>query len=154
MDKEALVKEILNHPAYQRISNDRHRGEHRGGGLGFVLAYLHDHGGMAFPGEIGQAMGVSTPRVAAILRELEEKGMITREVMPDDRRKVCVTLTDKGKEIVMLKQKRSEQTVRQVVDLLSEEDAGAIPRILDVLGKVQSDAHENEKERFHQHHET
>lgn len=148
MDKDALVSEILSRPVHIKYNN-RFRGERKGGGHGFVLVYLLEHGGKALPGEICQAMGVSTPRVAVILRELEKREMIVRTVMPDDRRKVCVTLTEKGRARAESKQDQLERFVRKLIDQLSEEDANALPRILDALERIQEEIPE---EGAHLHH--
>lgn len=148
MDKEALVSEILSRPVHIKYNN-RFRGERKGGGHGFVLVYLLEHDGKALPGEICQAMGVSTPRVAVILRELEKREMIVRTVMPHDRRKVCVTLTEKGRGKAEAKQRGLERFVRKLIDQLSEEDANALPRILDALEKIQDELPE---EDMHPHH--
>lgn len=146
MDKDALVSEILGKPVHGKY--DRLRGERRGGGHGFVLIYLMERGGKALPGEICQAMGVSTPRVAVLLRELEMRELIVRTVMPDDRRKVCVTLTDKGRHRAQAKHDQQERFVRRLIDRLSEQDALALPRILDALAALRDEEPE-EDARFH-----
>ena len=142
MGTEALLSDLLKRLESQKYNKHRGgphgegKGKRRGDGDGFVLAYLAQHGGTALSGEICQAMGVTTPRVAVILRGLEEDGMITRTVVADDRRKVCVTLTEQGKALVKKKQQRREDFLRRLLDELSEEDAAALPRILDALDKV------------------
>lgn len=145
MEKEALLSDLLERLESQKYNKHRggqHEegpGKRRGDGDGFVLAYLAKHGGTALPGEICQAMGVTTPRVAVILRSLEEDGMITRTVVADDRRKVCVTLTEQGGALVEKKQRRREEFLRRLLSELSPEDAAAVPRILDALEKVRKE---------------
>lgn len=50
------------------------------------------------PGELAEKLGITTARVASILRSLESKGMIKRQVFEEDKRKVFVNITEKGKE--------------------------------------------------------
>ena len=137
MDKEGLAAELS--VKLSGVQYHQHREERRGEGRGFVLMYLTERGGRAFPGEIGQAMGVTTPRVAVILRELEQEGMITRTVVEDDRRKVCVALTEQGRERVRRKRQRMERFLRKWLDRLSEEDAAALPRIFEALEAVRNE---------------
>ncbi len=48
------------------------------------------------PGKIAEKLGISTARVASILKALENKGMIVRRCGTADKRKVFVTITEKG----------------------------------------------------------
>ncbi len=48
------------------------------------------------PGKIADKLGISTARVASILKALESKGMIERRCGTADKRKVFVTITEKG----------------------------------------------------------
>lgn len=134
MTKEKLAAEITDRLVRGKYS--RYWGGGRGGGHGFVLSYLAEHEGKALSGEICQAMGGSTPRIAAILRDLEKDELILRAAVEHDRRKVCVTLTEAGKEKAAAKQRRLEQFAWQLLEQLSEEDANALPRILDALEKI------------------
>jgi DNA-binding MarR family transcriptional regulator len=97
-------------------------------GEGFVLQYVA-HNGCVFPGEIGNAMCVSTARIAMVLNSLEKKGLITRQIDVRDRRKILVSITSEGKLL-------AEKNYRNVVDvlvrrfaLLGEHDAKEYVRI-------------------------
>ena len=50
------------------------------------------------PKDISAAMGVSTARIAIALNELEKKGFVTREIDENDRRRIIVRVTPKGKD--------------------------------------------------------
>lgn len=62
-------------------------------GENFLLSYLDEHGGCSTPGVLREVLGVSAPRTAAMLRALEEKGMLRRCADSYDRRRVVVHLT-------------------------------------------------------------
>ncbi len=51
------------------------------------------------PSDIARYTTTSTARIATILNNLEDKKMITREISREDRRKILVGITDKGKKI-------------------------------------------------------
>lgn len=44
----------------------------------FVMSYLKRHGGVAHPKELSEEFMISTARMAVILNNLEEKGVIIR----------------------------------------------------------------------------
>lgn len=66
-------------------------------GENFLLSYLDEHGGCSTPGVLREVLGVSAPRTAAMLRALEEKGMLRRCADSYDRRRVVVHLTELGR---------------------------------------------------------
>ena len=63
-------------------------------GENFLLDYLCAQNGCSTPGALREVLGVSAPRTAAMLRALEEKGMLRRCTDCCDRRRVVVHMTD------------------------------------------------------------
>lgn len=57
-------------------------------GENFLLDYLSAQNGCSTPGALREVLGVSAPRTAAMLRALEEKGMLRRCTDCCDRRRV------------------------------------------------------------------
>lgn len=67
---------------------------------GTILCMLYLNGGMRFS-ELQKAIGeVSSRILSKQLRELEEDGMISREVASDRKLKVTYSLTEKGESIL------------------------------------------------------
>ena len=98
MDYTVLAREYMevlfqmrNRKASKRITDSMH-GEH------VMLSYLSHHDGIGIPSEISSELGVSTARIAATLNSLETKGLITRRIDEQDRRRILVELTALGKE--------------------------------------------------------
>jgi DNA-binding MarR family transcriptional regulator len=83
------------------------------------------------PSELQKRMGTSSARVAAILRSLEKKGFITREVDRNDRRRVIVSITAEGKAHVDVEMDEMDAMIREVFLSLGEEDTNEFVRILD-----------------------
>lgn len=48
------------------------------------------------PSELSESLRVSRPTITSNLKDLEEKGFLTRMINPDNRREVYVTLTREG----------------------------------------------------------
>ncbi|MBR3058725.1 MAG: MarR family transcriptional regulator [Clostridiales bacterium] len=75
-------------------------------GIGSVLGYLCESGRAVSAGEISEYMGVSTARVAVLLKKMSEKELITKTSDPNDKRRVMVSITSKG--IEAFKEKKRE----------------------------------------------
>ena len=100
----------------------------------FALQMIAVHNRGITPGDISKAAGTSPARIAAELKSLENKGLITREIDPENRRKILVHLTPEG--VKCADEYRSE--AKQIaVDLLSQlgiHDAQEYIRIIGKLG--------------------
>jgi DNA-binding MarR family transcriptional regulator len=134
---QPLIDEIIN--KINRIRIRRHTEDVRqqgGRGTGFVLSYLYYNDNRALPSELGKMMHVSTPRVTAILNELDAQDLITRSISKEDRRNIYVALSDKGKQLVQAKISRQKKNIQLLVERLDEEDARAFLRALDVLDQL------------------
>ena len=66
-------------------------------GMGFILRVLYTEDEVS-SGHIAEKMHVSTARVAALLKKMEARELITRESSKKDARVTVVKLTEKGKE--------------------------------------------------------
>ena len=76
-----------------------------------VLVGLYKNtGSPILPSDIAKETNMSTARVATILNNLEEKGLVTREISRTDRRKILVAITAKGRE-------EAEQSRKEAVSL-------------------------------------
>ena len=66
-----------------------------------ALWYLHSCGAeRVSPSQISENLHVSRARAANILRSLRSKGYVEMEISPDDRRKMDVFFTPKGKKLL------------------------------------------------------
>ena len=70
------------------------RGAH---GEPFILHELALRGTMT-PSQLASSLKASSGRISTVLAALEKKGLITRDIDPDDRRIIRVNLTDAGRE--------------------------------------------------------
>ncbi len=95
----------------------------------FVLEFVRSRGQVQ-PGEISRAMRVSTARIAAVLGQLETKGLLVRMPLPEDHRKVTVSLTPFGEETIRAHYGKMRTHVDEVFRSLGEEDTDELVRIL------------------------
>lgn len=82
------------------------------------------------PTEISESLKISTARVAASLNGLESKGLLTREIDPNDRRKIIIDLTKKG--IIQAEELAESHlnNISRILSLLGEEDTQALIKIV------------------------
>jgi DNA-binding MarR family transcriptional regulator len=109
-----------------------------------LLAALLRLGGTASPTELGTAEGLRSSNVAALLRELEQEGMVRREADAGDRRRLHVVITDAGAEAVLANRSRREAWMAEAVGacLSAEERAQliAVGTLLQRLAEYQAPA--------------
>lgn len=68
-------------------------------GIGAALRCLYESEGAVTAGNISEFMGVSTARVAVLLKKMAARGLITKEPSADDARITVVKLTEEGWEM-------------------------------------------------------
>ena len=82
------------------------------GGEMAVMRALMLAGGSLTPSELADRAWVSNARIANILRALEAKGWVEREHSKTDRRRVHVTVTDKGFHDLEIGETDTQEMVR------------------------------------------
>jgi DNA-binding MarR family transcriptional regulator len=110
----------------------------------FVLQYIFSQDDEVAPGKIGSVMGISSARIAAALNGLENKGLVTRDIDKNDRRRIIVRLTDPGRDSA---QKLRCDVVRHATDmlrLLGEKDAAEYTRITGRLAELSKTRQDDE----------
>ncbi|MBM7712421.1 MarR family winged helix-turn-helix transcriptional regulator [Enterococcus xiangfangensis] len=74
------------------------------------------------PKYLAEALNLSTARIAAVLGNLEKRGLILRTMDPDDRRRINVSLTESGKKIAKAEKQEMRNKVVRVFEMMGEED--------------------------------
>lgn len=96
-----------------------------------ILLCLANADGPLLSGELTERCGLSTGRVANLLRQLEGKGLVARRQDDQDHRRVLVSLTKEGEDEAG-QQLRDVGTVRhELLTHLGEEDACELLRLLE-----------------------
>ena len=105
-------------------------------GFGFVLSYLEQADKEVNAGDLSKNLNVSTARIAALLKKMEQNGLITRRTSPKDARRTVVEITPSG---IALVDRMREQTLHRMELLLtqvSKEDLETYIRISRQIKKV------------------
>ena len=91
-------------------------------GIGFALKLLYSADGQHLSaGDVSEAMGVSTARVAVLLKKMEGKGLITRESDRTDARVTVVCLSEAGKTVAEQMQENMLGHISYVIDKVGME---------------------------------
>lgn len=89
---------------------------------GMLLCTLLDHPQLT-SGEIAEALGLTHSNASKLIRSVEENGLVTRIVGEVDKRQMCFSLTEEGKERINAI-KRSDHKMpallHRVVNLLED----------------------------------
>ena len=83
-----------------------------------MLRLLYEAGRDVSSGEITEKMGVSTARVAVLVRKAVARGLVERNVDPVDARRTCIRLTDVGAAAVRRTMTEVEDVVGKIIDSL------------------------------------
>ena len=89
----------------------------------------HLPGASTSPSKLRRSMGVSSARIAALLKHLEQKGWISRSADEHDERRVNVSLTDAGRELINSRRREAIERVAAALRSLGEEDAHEYVRL-------------------------
>lgn len=94
------------------------------------------------PSEISEQQGTSRNTISALIRDLEEDGLLERALDPHDRRKFNIGLTDKGRELVHDHVSNHFRTVASCFDVLEQSEQETLSRLLVKLSTSVFQAHE------------
>jgi DNA-binding MarR family transcriptional regulator len=118
----------------RRVRNNRGDESMSDSQLG-VLFLLEKHGD-ASPSTLAEHERVSPPSMNRTLNGLEERGLVRRDPSPADARKVVVSITPAGVELIReTRRLRTAWFSRQLAGLSAEERA-ALASVLPVLRKL------------------
>lgn len=112
---------------YEVVEQSQTRGENG------VLLYLYHVDRPMFPGELTEKLGLTTGRIANILKELEKSRLVVRKPDGADKRRVQVYLTPAGEAAAQLQNRRAVAFHNRLISALGPEDAC---RLEDILGRM------------------
>lgn len=102
-----------------------------------AILFIVDANPRIYQGRVGEALGIRRANMVALATELEERGLITRKVPATNRRALCLTLSDKGREVVAacLKKVRAHER-RLLADFTNDERATLIALLARIAAKA------------------
>jgi Transcriptional regulators len=136
MDYSELIREYFSNTRRiifkvreKRFSPDMH-GEIR------ILHFIKEKGRAVLPSELSADSFTSSARIAMALRGLERKGLVIRETDKLDRRRVLVTITEKGEKMINERHDALKRVIGKILDELGEEDTKEYVRITGRIAEI------------------
>jgi DNA-binding MarR family transcriptional regulator len=112
-------------------------------GEALAILFILKHTNVVSPSEMSIEMNISSARVAAMLNSLEGKELIKRQIDKTDRRKILVSLTEKGQKLAKEHNEKFESHTARMLELLGEHDAKELVRITEKLVTLTSNVKED-----------
>ena len=85
---------------------------------------------------LGPLMGMEPTSLSRILKNMEDKGAISREKNPEDGRSVLIKLTDYGKEMRKVSKGHVIQFNETVINNVTEKDLEGFFKVTEVINKL------------------
>ncbi|MDN3015912.1 MarR family transcriptional regulator [Paenibacillus sp. BSR1-1] len=94
-----------------------------------VLEVLYQKGKQTIQ-QIGNCILISSGSMTYVIDKLEQKGLLSRNACPDDRRVIHVTLTDDGNELMNVIMPEYHDSVNQMFESLDDDEAETLVQLL------------------------
>lgn len=94
-----------------------------------VLEVLYQKGKQTIQ-QIGNCILISSGSMTYVIDKLEQKGLLSRNACPDDRRVIHVTLTDDGNRLMNEIMPKYHEFVNHMFDSYDSDEADTLVRLL------------------------
>lgn len=94
-----------------------------------IIMLLNDYGGRATPGKLSERTDFTAARLSAIIKSLENKGIVERFQNADDKRSAYIALTADGYEHYIRLRAEIISNALTIIEQLGEEDVNEFLRI-------------------------
>lgn len=106
-------------------------------GENVLLARLVETGGKSTPGALAELLDVTAARVTAIIHALEHKDLVERISNGNDKRKVTVQITEKGKTVVEGLRSEALHHSEIIMEKIGENDTHEFLRIMNKIIEIE-----------------
>jgi DNA-binding MarR family transcriptional regulator len=100
-----------------------------------AMATLRNGGPMS-AGELANCERVQPPSMTKVLANLEERGLVRREVHPTDRRQAIIAITPAGEELLDSERRSRDAWLTKRLGMLSAEERALLQRVVPILDKL------------------
>ena len=100
-----------------------------------AMGVLLNHGDLPM-GELAALEKMQPPSMTRIVNGLEERGLVTRQPDPHDRRSARVSLTDDGRQILLADRRRRDEWLALRIAELDPDERDVLRQCVRILEKV------------------
>ena len=87
-------------------------------------------------GELANFERVQPPSMTKVLANLEERGLVRREVHPTDRRQAIIAITDAGVELLDSERRSRDAWLSRRLAALTPDERALVQRVVPILDKL------------------
>jgi DNA-binding MarR family transcriptional regulator len=95
-----------------------------------VLRALASHNGVMIPSEIAKWTQTERHNITTLIDRMKKEGLVTSEQNNKDKRSVNITLTEKGREVLMQAMPVAREIVDQVMSSITDHDTLLLEKLL------------------------
>ena len=100
-----------------------------------AMGTLRKHGPMS-AGELATLERVQPPSMTKVLANLEERGLVQRDVHPSDRRQVVLAITAEGERLLDSERRSRDEWLSRRLATLTPDERAQLQRVLPILDKL------------------
>jgi DNA-binding MarR family transcriptional regulator len=100
-----------------------------------AMATLFKNGAMS-AGELAACERVQPPSMTKVLANLEERGLVRREVHPSDRRQAIIAITPAGEQLLDSERRSRDAWLSKRLATLTAEERALLQRVVPILDKL------------------
>lgn len=112
-----------------------HRADGGKAGQWSLLRELRFHGAMT-QRMLQEHAGIQQSSLSELVKKMEEQGMIQRQVCPEDRRQIMISLTDHGNALCAEMEERNLRRNMEYLSVLSEQEQETLLELLTRLDEL------------------
>ncbi len=103
----------------------------------YLLKFLTlNHGEEFGPSELSERLNISRPRITTTISALRKKKLVVTEIDKDDRRRLKIKATEKGRQYILEKQKVVEENFDLFIQGIGAKDTLELIRIIDLATHI------------------
>jgi len=99
-----------------------------------ALNYLQQHGGASLS-DVSEYLALTLPSTSKLVQKLVVEKVVVRRV-GKDRRRICLSLTERGRTALALAQLETRQQVAESLHALSQEELATVCAALRILARA------------------
>jgi DNA-binding MarR family transcriptional regulator len=100
-----------------------------------AMSTLYKNGPMS-AGELAACERVQPPSMTKVLANLEERGLVRRDVHPNDRRQAIIAITPAGEELLDSERRSRDAWLTKRLVALSAEERALLLKVVPILDKL------------------
>jgi DNA-binding MarR family transcriptional regulator len=100
-----------------------------------AMGTLSKHGAMS-AGELATCEKVQPPSMTKVLAKLEERGLVRRDVHPNDRRQAIIAITDAGGALLDSERRSRDAWLSRRLATLTADERTQLQRVVPILDKL------------------